>query len=704
MAENNRGKRGDEFEDEEEPRRSYRQADDGLDGRSRASASRPSGSSSRPSGSGARGSASQGASIEDKQRGRGPRPTRPGAVAEVESHEPSDTITSNTASAVSHAELDARAKNRARSGRAAPATAPGVTMERASAPASARDAGDRPGAVSATGGNQAGKSSGRTAATSAAARRTASTQSQNSASSASVGAVSASGGNQQGKASGRSATQSREASLAALSVSDQRSLRSMEADVIAKGRARPRSSASTPGAVVDVAATSTPDPLASMRRAEADVLSKQQAHRSPPTPRSSAAPRSSARAAATAVSDDDGFGDAVLYQPQQEPRSAAPVAAAMATTSVATSREEAPRTETAVATSAMAYSDNDTYAGIVPIDAGTSGIEAFVADQVFEATGVAVVMSEEEEEILEQKKYRRYCIIGVISFVLLTIAIVVPVVVVLGGPNKALERVPTTSPSNFPTTTPSLSPTSARFDEALKMLSAISGTDVLFGPEALSAPQYHAALWVSDEDALQLPLGSAQFLQRYYLATFYFALGGDNWEQCGRLDPTCGGDPAFNAWLIGTESECSWLGIGCLEGSVTEIFFRRVFGNNLVGVLPLEVSFLTDVSNIILANNAISGSIPSFLGKLTKLTNLYLLGNSFTGSLSEELFQNLNLLTGVQLGRLKLNGTIPASLAALTTLGDLRLEENQFTGTIPASLGKNPALSKSLALMLDLRS
>lgn len=698
MSENNRRKGGPKIDDEEEPRRSARQPDDGLDGRpgssasrpSSASASRPSSSSSRPSSSGARGSASQGASIEDKQRGRGPRPTRPGAVSEVESHEPSETITSSTASAVSQAELDARAKNRARSGRSAPATAPGVTMDRASASASARAESNRPGAVSATGGNQAGKSSGRTAAISDAARRTASIQSQTSSSN--VGAISASGGNQYGKASGRSATQSREASRAALNVSDQRPLRSTEADIIAKERARPSSFASTPGATVEVAATSTPDSLANMRRAEADVLSKQQAH-SPP------APRSSARAAATAVSDDDGFGDAVLYQPQQEPRSAAPVGAPIGTTSVASTREEAPRMETAVATAAVTSSDYETYAGIVPLDSGASGIEAFVADEVYEATGVAVVMSEEEEEMLEQKKYRRYCIFSVICFVLVVIAIVVPVVVVVGGANKVLERVPTTAPSDFPSTTPSSSPTSARFDAALEILSAISGEDVLYGPEALSTPQYKAAQWVSDEDELQMPLDSPRFLQRYYLATFYFALDGDNWEQCGRLDPTCGGDPLFKSWLIGSTSECTWLGLGCVGDIVTEIFFRRVFGNNLVGELPLEVSFLTDLSNIILANNNITGSVPSFLGKLTKLTGLFLLGNSFTGSLSEEIFQSLSLLRVVQFGRANLTGTIPTSLAALA-LFDLDLNNNQFTGTIPASLGNNPGLSKSLPLIL----
>jgi hypothetical protein len=55
-------------------------------------------------------------------------------------------------------------------------------------------------------------------------------------------------------------------------------------------------------------------------------------------------------------------------------------------------------------------------------------IEAFVADNVVDATGVAVVMSEVEEERLERKKHRRYFMYGIACFILVAVAIVLAVV------------------------------------------------------------------------------------------------------------------------------------------------------------------------------------------------------------------------------------------------------------------------------------
>jgi len=713
---NNHGTRDEEDEEPPRPRSSFRQADDGIASSAPASIARPSSTASRSS---ARNASAIDNRINEKQRARGPRATRPGAVAEMEAtsvpgssghYEPG--VVTTTSAAVARAEQDTRSKNRSRrTGNTD--TVPGAVMERSSqvARTSAGEAtaldqleqdalakaiSSRPGAVASAGGNQAGKSSRKSSTQSIAARRTASTHSAGSAGS-SVGAVSASGGRQQIKASGRSAAQSQAANMAAVSVADQRStsLRNMEADVIAKDLARPRSNASARSMVVGagmtaaVAATSrgaasdlkgAPDALNSMRRVEADVLSKE-------TVSNQSTSRSSARPTATAV-NDDGFGDATVYQPQQDMRAAAHMAPVATATTIATGEASTWDQEALVETAPAAVSSG-TYAGAIPLGAGPidGGIEAFVAEKVLSATGVAVVLTDEEEELLERKKYRRYMCYGAFAFILLVVAIVVPVVILAGGP--APERVPTTSPTSFPTHSPSLSPTTVRLDQAIAMLSPISGAQAFID---ISTPQYQAASWVSDEDELQLPLDSPQFLQRYYLATFYFAMDGENWVQCGRRDPTCGGDLKAKSWLLGSESECDWLAIGCNDNrSVEKIQFLRTAGNNLRGVLPFELSFLTDIGFFSVYNNYISGTIPSFLGSLTKLSQLFLLGNQFTGTLSEDIFKNLNLLSVLQLGFMTLNGTIPSSLTALP-LSDVRLESNQFTGTVPAAFGSISSL------------
>ena len=707
--------------EEEAPRRHYRQADEGIDNSTIISPakSRSSGKSKRASRHPSEVASLQADSLEDLRNGTDPRRLDPQGTKES-----GTKSTSTTKASLSRAEQDASAKNRSR--RTRPSTAaPGVVMEPRT-PASSVDATgldrleqdamakanaslSRPRAVAAVGGNQSGKSSGRSANESATARRTASTISESSTTSG-VGAVPSSTGSQQGKPSGRSPAQSQAAT--ATSIADQRSfsLRSMEADIIAKDRARPSTAATSSGVASVVAVTtvpvtnrgevtttptSAPHTLANMRRIEADVMSKQPAP-IPVAPYRSA-PRQSARPVAMGVADD-GFGDATVYQPQHESRTAEPITDPTTTDSITIAPTTVTTTvahwEPPAPTDAMVVMDESphTYAPMIPYDAGQAdgGIVAFVANQVLDATGVAVVMSEEEEEKLELKKHRRHVIYGVMSSILVIIIVAVILVVFIGGSKTPIARVPTSSPSEFPTMTPSSSPTTGRLEEIITMLSNKSGAEALAN---ISSPQFLAATWVSDSDLLQLPLDSAQLLQRYFLATFYFAMDGDKWVQCSQKDRICGGDSKYKSWLIDKESECNWLGIECdVNEDVVEIFFQRSSGNNLRGTLPLELSFLTNIKSLFLANNFISGTIPLFLEKLTKLTSLFLLGNKFNGPLSENIFQELQQLNVLRLNDNALTGPIPTSLSALP-LTDLNLKNNLLTGRIPGSIGYLTALS-----------
>jgi hypothetical protein len=220
-----------------------------------------------------------------------------------------------------------------------------------------------------------------------------------------------------------------------------------------------------------------------------------------------------------------------------------------------------------------------------------TGIEAFVADNVVDAANVAVVKSEEEEEEEERKRYKKYLCYGCILMILIAVAIVVPLALLVGGDDEDAPVVPTAAPSAAPTWAPTLAPTSSRFDSFLDMLYPISGEEVF---NDRSSPQYRAALWAATEDPVepQLSLDDRRILQRYYLATFYFATNGDSWLECGRKDPTCGGDPNETTWLTASH-ECTWLGVRCEADTdtIVRISFLRRFGNELDGTLP-PVSFL----------------------------------------------------------------------------------------------------------------
>ena len=216
---------------------------------------------------------------------------------------------------------------------------------------------------------------------------------------------------------------------------------------------------------------------------------------------------------------------------------------------------------------------NEPYSGAAP-DGEDGGIEAFVADTVVDAAGVAVVLSEEEEEKLEQKRFRMWLGVGGLVFIAVAAIVVTIVVIFVGGNNEPAPLVPTSVPSMTPSMSPTLAPTTARLNSIISRVLPLSPDPSVF--TNLSSPQYQAALWVSDEDLLRLPTDSPRLVQRYLLAVFYFAMDGDTWVECGRPDTICGGNPDDFTWLYGTESECDWLGLNCNSaGQVHRIFFRK---------------------------------------------------------------------------------------------------------------------------------
>ncbi len=126
-----------------------------------------------------------------------------------------------------------------------------------------------------------------------------------------------------------------------------------------------------------------------------------------------------------------------------------------------------------------------------------------------------------------------------------------------------------------------------------------------------------------------------------------------------------------------------WYGITTdSSGRVTRL---EVNNNNLVGVIPTELSHLSQLEHLQLGFNSLTGSIPD-LSNMTNLSHLYIYFNQLSGTIPSWL-GNLPNLQVLALSRNDLTGEIPSFLGNLQNLTELSFENNDLTGVIPSSLG-----------------
>lgn len=126
-----------------------------------------------------------------------------------------------------------------------------------------------------------------------------------------------------------------------------------------------------------------------------------------------------------------------------------------------------------------------------------------------------------------------------------------------------------------------------------------------------------AASWVVHEDSLNIP---EQLVDRFALATIFFANGGESWTNS-------------NGWLSNKSICDGWYGISCYFSSekIEEIDLSK---NNLSGLIPEVLTLLTDVRVLWLNDNALVGGIPGkIFGSMPLLVILYMQGNQLTGSI-----------------------------------------------------------------------
>ena len=135
-----------------------------------------------------------------------------------------------------------------------------------------------------------------------------------------------------------------------------------------------------------------------------------------------------------------------------------------------------------------------------------------------------------------------------------------------------------------------------------------------------------------------------------------------------------------DGWNV-TNAPCTWRGVTCENGGVTEIDLGDSFpsiSHDLHGTLP-NFKGLPNLQRLDLYNNRLGGTIPDF-SALPNLQVLSLRDNQLVGTIPD--FSALPLLQELRLPDNQLVGTIP-DFSALPQLQELSLYDNQLVGTIP---------------------
>jgi len=208
-----------------------------------------------------------------------------------------------------------------------------------------------------------------------------------------------------------------------------------------------------------------------------------------------------------------------------------------------------------------------------------------------------------------------------------------------------------------------------------------------FGEEAFEDPNsaaYKAAEHMASNDPyiFQGPVTNEEELgDRYASTTLYYSLNGENWDFCSFESQGC----FSNNWLVG--DHCTWAGFTCNENKrVTDIDFSAGFtGGSTKGSIPPAISLLTELEEFRLNRDDVTVFLPDeFLG-LTNLRILDLTALELNGPIPLGLSE-LTALENLLLAENSFSGTVPNSLGDLLSLKSLTLDDNGISGTIPSSV------------------
>ncbi|CAB9497649.1 Leucine Rich Repeat [Seminavis robusta] len=196
------------------------------------------------------------------------------------------------------------------------------------------------------------------------------------------------------------------------------------------------------------------------------------------------------------------------------------------------------------------------------------------------------------------------------------------------------------------------------------------------------SPQARAYEWLLADPSLSDYSGT-RIIQRFSLATLYYATNGDKWRD-------------NKLWMNHAYHECQWYSrMDENPGSGTQDEFwddwaTQIFGGNyqyLEPFLSCEGSGEQVFTHLWLFNNNLDGQLPPEFYLLTNLKTVFLDGNKLDGTKIQTeigLLSNLELLLSWTVG---LVGTVPTEVGLLTSMQDFGISSNSLTGTVPTEFG-----------------
>lgn len=152
------------------------------------------------------------------------------------------------------------------------------------------------------------------------------------------------------------------------------------------------------------------------------------------------------------------------------------------------------------------------------------------------------------------------------------------------------------------------------------------------------------------------------------LVALYNSTDGPNW---------------LNSWNLNQAMD-NWYGVTLNAHGRVSIL--NLVNNGLSGPIPLKLSYLNNLVELLIHNNQLNGTIPAELGNLINLEVLSLYANDLNGEIPEQLGKLINLQE-LYLQQNNLTGVIPEEIGNLNNLLYMSLSSNNLTGNIPDELG-----------------
>jgi hypothetical protein len=177
-----------------------------------------------------------------------------------------------------------------------------------------------------------------------------------------------------------------------------------------------------------------------------------------------------------------------------------------------------------------------------------------------------------------------------------------------------------------------------------------------------------------------------KLVQRYALATLYFASAGD--QAWNNLAPSSGwvrhtsiGYTLSHPMMRIPLDECEWLGVKCASGSIRTLNLSQALGFTINGIIfPLALAKLTHLEILDLSKQGLKGRLPNqFYSSLSSLKKLDLEGNQLTRVFSGEV-DNMNKLSKMEVLSVKDNRLMESlpTLSGLVSLKIAKLDGNRY--------------------------